>query len=36
VALENLFKILHKAADIDGDYLFHHGAQTGTGRFIQG
>ena len=33
VALEKLFKLLHKAADIDGDHLFHHGA--GTGRCIQ-
>jgi hypothetical protein len=34
-ALEELFELLHKAAAIENDYLFDHGAQIGSGRAVR-
>jgi hypothetical protein len=34
-SLEELFKLLHKKAAIENDYLFHHGTQIGSGKLVQ-
>lgn len=33
--LDKIFNIVHKAANIEDDYLFHHGLQTGSAKIVQ-